>query len=73
MEISFCSAKPIQYQKISSIKNSVGRMINGSYKTRYNKTNSDYLAQMNRETRDSNIFQRIFKTIKALYRANRNV
>lgn len=71
MEVSFCSAKPIQYQKISSIRNSVGRVMNSSYKTKFHKTNSDCLAQMNRETRDTNIFQRFLKTIKALYRANR--
>ena len=71
MEVSFCSAKPIQYQKIGSIRNSVGRIMNNSYKTKYNQTNSDCLAKMNRETKNTNIFQRIIKTLKALYRANR--
>ena len=30
MEVSFCAAKPIQYQKISALRNSVTRKSNSS-------------------------------------------
>ncbi len=73
MEVSFCAAKPIQYQKISALRNSVTRKTNSSYKTRSPQTNSDCLARMNRETRDANIFQKFIKAIKAIYRRNHNI
>ena len=50
MEVSFCAAKPIQYQKISALGNSVARKSNSSYKTRSPQTNSDCLARIDRKS-----------------------
>lgn len=72
-KITFCAANHVQYQKIGS--NNWHPPVNCGEKTYMNKTTtrteSDYLAQLNRETRNAGFFKKIIKTIKALYRANR--
>lgn len=74
-KITFCAAKHVQHQKIGS--NNWYPPANCGSQNHLHKTNistgteSDYLAQLNRETRDAGFFKKIIKTIKALYRANR--